>query len=271
MNKEFTPAEVKAIPGSELELVSMVYEEYDHELERTFMEGVVFNQELYNSASFPENTNRCGCCGSTNLKYACQVVHKPTKIGFHVGRDCAENIDSLASNLTLSAKMLKERSDSRKRFDKWVHQNPEHAEIVAWADKSNHYIAGDIAHKVAKYGSISEKQVALLYRLRDQIEQSEARKAAELAKLADAPDLAEGRMEVEGEILSIKSQESIYGATWKMLVALANGNKLWGSLPSAIGNAERGARIAFTAMITPSDDDKHFGFFKRPTKARFLD
>ncbi len=91
-------------------------------------------------------------------------------------------------------------------------------------------------------------------------------KAREDAKLP----VKEGRYEVQGEVLSTKWQESDFGGSLKMLVEV-DGFKVWGSVPSALGPLERGDRVAFTATVEASSDDKSFGFFKRPTKARRLD
>ena len=69
-------------------------------------------------------------------------------------------------------------------------------------------------------------------------------------------------------MISLKWQESLYGNVLKMLVK-ADGYKLWGSVPSAIADeVERGSVVEFAAKIQPSDDDKSFGFFSRPSKAK---
>jgi hypothetical protein len=55
----------------------------------------------------------------------------------------------------------------------------------------------------------------------------------------------------------------------KMLVVTDTGWKVWGTMPAAL-DVDRGARVRFTATVKPSDDDPHFGFFSRPTKAQVL-
>ena len=97
-----------------------------------------------------------------------------------------------------------------------------------------------------------------------------AQRAAEQAELAAAEPCPPGRVEITGEILTIKLQEGYYGDTWKMLVKDDRGFKVWGSIPSSL-HASRGVRVSFMAAVEPSADDDKFGFFKRPTKAVNLD
>ena len=54
-----------------------------------------------------------------------------------------------------------------------------------------------------------------------------------------------------------------------MLLKEESGNKLWGSVPSAlIDQVEAGVKVSLTATVEKSRDDDHFGFFKRPSKAK---
>tara|TARA_Y100001938_G_scaffold151191_1_gene247147 strand:- start:5493 stop:6347 length:855 start_codon:yes stop_codon:yes gene_type:complete len=90
-------------------------------------------------------------------------------------------------------------------------------------------------------------------------------------ELAAAEPVPYGRIDVCGEVLSVKSQESMYGWTLKMLVKDRRGFKLWGSVPSAIDDVSRGDKIKFTAAVERSKDDEKFGFYKRPTKAAYVE
>lgn len=56
----------------------------------------------------------------------------------------------------------------------------------------------------------------------------------------------------------------------KALIKTVEGWKVWGTLPAAIDDVERGTKVQFDAKVTPSDDDPKFGFFKRPTKAALV-
>lgn len=142
----------------------------------------------------------------------------------------------------------------------------------------------NLAHKVRRYGGLTEAQVAAVERGLDR----QAEREAEEARVAAAPPLTTGRQVLEGEVVSHRWQDGQFGAQHKMLVRLDDGCKVWGTVPEAVQDATRpewddegrevaplveelkGARVRFTATVVRSDDDEHFGFFSRPTKAEVL-
>lgn len=128
-------------------------------------------------------------------------------------------------------------------------------------DKDENFIM-HLALKLQKWGSLSEKQIAAIQRGIDRAKQ----RAAEAEALTQVDPLAEGRYGIEGEILTLKWQESQYGSTLKMLVKMDDGNKVWGTCPSKL-QVEVGDRVRFFAQVERSRDDDHFGFYKRPTAA----
>ena len=141
-----------------------------------------------------------------------------------------------------------------------------------------HGIIFDIVDRLVKYGNISEKQEQFLAKLLKQVGQDAARKKmwAEQSEKAAPVQVSDKRMTIEGEILTLKMQESDYGDTLKMLVQHADGWKVWGSVPSAMNTwdyendcdgLKKGDKVRFDAKVEPSKDDKKFGFFSRPTKA----
>jgi hypothetical protein len=74
----------------------------------------------------------------------------------------------------------------------------------------------------------------------------------------------EGRVNIEGTVLSVKAIETDFGTTTKMLVDVG-AYRVWGTVPSSICPAI-GWRVKFTAAITPREVG--FGFYSRPTKAQ---
>ena len=96
------------------------------------------------------------------------------------------------------------------------------------------------------------------------------REAEEAAAWAAAAEVPTGRVEVTGEVISIRTNENEWGYITRTVVRDAQGFKVWGTLPSAISGAKRGDIVTFTATLTPSNDDPKFGFFKRPTKASIV-
>lgn len=102
--------------------------------------------------------------------------------------------------------------------------------------------------------------------------EKEAKQAEQEARAAAAPDVPEERLEIVGEVLTTKWQDSDWGGAFKMLVIDDRGFKVWGSVPRAIeDDVARGKWVAFVATCEPSKDDPKFGFFKRPSKAKCWD
>jgi hypothetical protein len=137
---------------------------------------------------------------------------------------------------------------------------------LADAFEVDHYIVQDIERKLWQYGDLSDKQVELVFKIAREQAERLVNQAARAAKMDAAPVLAEGRYTIEGRIVSTKTQESMYGTQYKMLVEMENGNRVWGTVPSNIWDVEAGSRVRFDAAVERSQDDEHFGFYKRPTK-----
>ena len=228
---------------------------------------------------FPNgNAFKCQHCGQANVRYVVAALHEKT--GEHVcfGDICCERLNfenhdkfraaQVRSRAQAEMKRLKleqDQADFLKANQSFAEAFKE-ARTNVDAHSRNHF-ASDIAHKFLIYGSLSEKQVAAFISSIARDLKFAADKAAEAEHAVDLPLLVEGKVSMTGEILSIKEQYTDFGSCWKMLVKLEDGNKVWGTVPSSISDAERGDTITFSATVTKSDKDDHFGFFKRPTKA----
>jgi hypothetical protein len=137
--------------------------------------------------------------------------------------------------------------------------------------------AQDIVGRLVKWGNISDKAASFLGQLLERIEKAPeiaaekaAAKALEMANAKPVP-AEKGRVLIKGEVLTIREQEGFYGVQIKMLVKAEDGFKVWGTVPAAIvENVERGSVVEFAASLKASDDDKFFGFFSRPAKAKVL-
>ena len=70
--------------------------------------------------------------------------------------------------------------------------------------------------------------------------------------------------------LELGQVASFYGMTQKMGVKLADGNKVYGTVPNNISHVERGNKVKFVAKVERSEKDEHFGFFSRPAKAQII-
>lgn len=138
-----------------------------------------------------------------------------------------------------------------------------------------------LSDQLRKGRELSEKQVQAGADAIDRWWRKEEVAAAAAAAKAATPAITEGRMLLEGTIASIKDREGFNGTEWKMIVELANGQRVWGTFPQSLWDAlmaegseynldkARGRQVSLTATVTPSRDDHTFGFFKRPTKAQF--
>ena len=82
--------------------------------------------------------------------------------------------------------------------------------------------------------------------------------------------LVEGRRELTGTVLGVKSSEGYYGQiVYRMTVDLGDGTRVNGTAPAALLDlgVGRGDMVTFTALVERSRGDHTFGFYKRPSKA----
>jgi hypothetical protein len=269
----------------------------------------------YSFANAPHgNSAQCSHCGAY-LRYAALMLHTPTGTLMYVGETCLDNrFDSLTKDefarLRAAASLNRERRAQRERFAELCERHPVLAYATyawnigdaggdaaranlapgaqgegsfSWVTRTGDKIETmhDIATRARQYGTVSDKQVALLERLMGWLDEAEQRRAAReierTAKVASGVTLpTEGRQVVTGEIVSISVQDNDYGVRIVMTVRDDRGFAVWGTLPRSLdpghGSLDnlRGKRCTFTAAIEASDRDPLFGFFKRPTKASYL-
>jgi len=125
--------------------------------------------------------------------------------------------------------------------------------------KHDHDISRDLREKLFKFGTLSEKQIALAFRLVEQ----DKKRAEEDAKALDAPA---GRHIVSGVVLSVKTKWSQFGDVEKMLVKDERGFKVYATVPSSM-SVEKGDSITIKVTLKPSNDDSKFAFGSRPSAA----
>jgi hypothetical protein len=228
-----------------------------------------------------DTTGNCMVCGSVNAIYTSLFYHAKSNTYVRMGHDCADKVemgDSLARNRFRAAV-----EDARERYagkQKAIALLGDWGLSEAWTvyiSDLSEYPTGrlpfevvtirDIVGKLVQYGSTSEKQQNfvrnLLYKIANR-PVLEAKREAEKALAADCP---EGRIEITGEILTVREDATDFGMVTKILVKHTTGYKVWGSMSSSLRTAEavRGNIVSFTATVTKSKDDRTFGFFKRPT------
>lgn len=132
----------------------------------------------------------------------------------------------------------------------------------------------DIAHKLHRYGSLSEGQINAIKRgLAFEREREQSRLEHE-KKMASAPPVTVGRYEFEGKVLKADWYDGYYGCQRKMTIELDDGNRLFGAIPASLeqgGYLQRGDRVRLTGTVENSKKgDPHFGIFKHPKKAALV-
>lgn len=216
--------------------------------------------------SVPWLCGRCGGLGGSEAwKFTGWTCYECGGSGFH-GRTRAVKVYTIDAYAKLELKRAKrEAAKIAKEIAK-----REAAKIAAMAAFENFKInnaaliadldayAGhdefilDLRAKLREYGSLSAKQVAAVRTSLDRV-----------AKESIAIDCPSGRVTVRGEVVSVKSVESQYGITLKMLVRAVEGFKVWCTVPRGLA-VDRGGAVAIVVTLEPSADDPKFGFGKRP-------
>ena len=250
-------------------------------------------EELFRpSPLFSKSTYlKCDVCGASH-KWGSLFLHQPTGQYVKMGHECARKYQMLgawADAERTSKRKVKDRRGAallkakrRRDLRAWLASDVATPEVRR-ALRTDHYIIKDIRGKLIKWGSISEKQAALCVKITD----DEALKRAENdVKLDKAPVVTGEKREIEGVVVSAKSQDG-WGrgqVNYKMTIKVreADGYWLaWGTVPSAmfddvpVGSngqlqALKGCKVRLTGTFAVSDKDDGFTFYKRPTKAQIL-
>lgn len=251
-------------------------------------------------------SRKCGHCG-TRIRYAALMSHAASQTMIYVGETCLDNTFELTAaefrNLRETARLNRERATREEKMNALIEQCPG----LVWASYAHNIEAAgarevvdemygpmtdwstafgnvtrtgralstlhDIYAKAKRYGEISDKQSELVEKLVVQVTERYAeyleRESAKAAKIAAGVKAPEGRVVVEGEVVSVKWQDSDFGGAFKWTVRTDEGWAVWGTVPVGL-DVDKGARVRFTATVTPSDSDPLFGFAKRPAKAQIL-
>lgn len=215
-------------------------------------------------------SDQCNHCGA-HLRYAAIMRHVPTGELMFVGETCLDNRFGRATAEFHAMRKQAELDRAAQRIktmrEAWIEANTDvHAHMVAFAPTNSFY--SDLLAKLNTYGELTENQTNAVARNMQRDIDNKARREADAAR--ERGPVPTGRVVIEGTVLSTKWVNGFAydQSTLKMLVELANGSKVWGTVPSRnMEQIERGVTVAFTATVEASKDDESFGFFKRPTVA----
>jgi len=222
-----------------------------------------------------EHGGNCMVCGSVNAVYTMLFYHEKSNSYVRTGSDCATKIEMSGvadfNRFRAAVKNALEAKAGKKKAEAVLTEaGLSEAWTIYEAGNVSEYeerTISSIVGKLVAYGSISENAEKFLRDLLAKIPTRQARKEAERQAHADAAECPEGRVEIVGEVLATKVQDSDFGSVVKMLVRSETGFKVWGTCP---GNIYKGMKISFRATVTRSNDDSKFGFFKRPSNAQVL-
>jgi hypothetical protein len=246
--------------------------------------GSCLTQEGMDLIDSVQDKSRCDHCQKSRsaIRYIAYALHTVTNEVVLFGATCAEELH-FGSEMALALhraekanQAAKEREAINAKRNEWNAANPEQAaaldayEADIEAGGEHDEFLDSLSKGRRVYGALTEKQTPWPTKALAKRAEWAAKKAEQAAQMANAPALAEGRYEMEGIIRTIKWQDSDFGGQFKMLVELADGNRVWGTLPSKLeGVVEVGDTVMFTAQVERSKDDEHFGFYKRPTKVDY--
>jgi hypothetical protein len=225
----------------------------------------------------------CHICGAWAATVA-YFWHKPSNCYIVTGQDCCEKLDEGHAS---EFRAVRDRRANWEQFkagkakaegtlrdlglsQAWEIFSAEEAP----EDRYEEITIRDIVRRLVALGHITPAQENFLRGLVGRIEKRAevaAQRAAE-AEAASPVPVTDKRIQVTGEVVTLKEVEGNFGTTVKMLVkSLDGGWKVWGTRPDSLMGVERGEVVTFMARIEVSKDDPKFGFFSRPTKADIVD
>ena len=219
------------------------------------------------------HARQCAHCGQ-RLKYGALLTNDSEKSLIVIGEDCLDNrFDNVTAfefkQLREDAKAKAAATRSMERKNTALKENPGLADGY---DSTNSFVQ-DVMRRFDRKGEITERQLAAVLKVIERDAERAERQAQWATEAELAADAPTGKVTVTGEILSLKSQETMYGSTLKMIVKTEDGWKLWVTVPTSIMGTDEGLlnkTVTLTATVTPSDRDPKFAFGKRPTKARLV-
>jgi hypothetical protein len=205
--------------------------------------------------------------------------------GENHGRAWAEIVESL----TVGDALAKLREQAARRTaklkaaaDAFASRNREVVEFLNGYDGDFQFLT-DMQDKLRDSGELTDAQTDGVRRCAERAAQRATAQAARKAERANAGPVPVGKTRIEGVVLSVKDYDApgpSWSTTYKMLVALDNGARVWSTVPKALANVNattvgnhfglKGARVGFTATITAKNGDPTFGTASRPTAAEVL-
>lgn len=215
-----------------------------------------------------DELGKCQHCGTWHHYGA---IFKDRRDGAYVtiGNVCASKFFHfksrkayLVAKAAREAKEAASKAEGLRKAEKFLAGRDDLREAL----ETPHYIVQDIRAKLFRWGSISDNQVELVFK----IQRQEAERTPEPEPVNIPEDVLTGRVALAGVVLGIKCVDSEWGVTTKVLVRDDRGFKVCGTYPTTGESYDKGALISFVARVERSKDDPTFGFFSRPTNGELL-
>lgn len=217
----------------------------------------------------------CDHCGA-HYHHGVLLHHPSTDTYITIGWQCADqrfSLGNVAFQRKRMDKVMKAVRARRGRFSKlrlFVEAHPEVRLLSQYRDVN---FFQSLRTQLMSRLSLSDKQLECIPAAIERQKKWAAERIERDERMPEATPVVQGRIVIEGEVLSAKVQDSDYGSQYKWLVIDDRGFKVWGTIPMSIMDSNvtlkglRGRRVSFTATVTKSDRDESFGFYKRPAKA----
>ncbi|NBW22238.1 MAG: hypothetical protein EBR82_81230 [Caulobacteraceae bacterium] len=256
----YDPKAVEVVMGSEL-----LFEEQENIREHMKSSGGRWSNH--------EHGGTCDCCGA-HAVYLATFHHALTNTYINVGEECANKLrmgeGERFARARKAAKSAREAIAGKKKAQlilselglsrAWELYNDK-AKADMYEENTVHNMVMDLT----RYGNMSDKQIAFMRSLVHRIDNREAITEERKREKEAAAPCPNGRLQVTGTVLSTKWSDGVYGRVLKMMVKAEGGYTLWGTVPSALGEVEKGSVVTFKATIEPSQKDPKHGFFSRPS------
>lgn len=242
----------------------------------------------------------CGVCG-TRCIYQAVFCHTATNKLIRIGIDCTEKMfaddDDAFRPIRADISEIKdlvavERRNKAGRL-KAAAVLQLSGQLAAWdiyvaKDQSTRESATicEMVDQLVRYGALTESQHEYIDTLLSNIQNADQIAAAKQAAWDAAEPVPAGRHEISGRMISVKTQDTAYGAAVKCLLLDDRGFKIWMTMPNAVYQPlwssgaltgslvgrmrlHKAVRMTCTATLEQSSKDAKFGFGKRPSSASF--
>ena len=223
----------------------------------------------------PMVITQCAHCGQ-RIRYFALMYHTGADEFVTIGEICLDNrFEHTHAQFKALRDAAKEQAKAVRAAGKlnlFIEAHPDFAKLIDQYDNNEIYNAygrssefvADVIFKLKKYSELSDAQVNAVRKAVEREQVWQAKRAQERETLKPAPV---GRMKITGTVVGLKTEEGYgyYSVPIKKMLVMADGNfKVYGTVPSGLGDVEKGQRVEFTATLTQSKNDATFAIAKRP-------